>query len=394
MFIRFFSKFQKKLNQLSYNIKISYDVDDSLSLRSTSPDIDGVSNSNYTYSTLNTGGNSSLTSIDEQIIINGITYSNDMKKLISCNRDIVNGDIVIPEGVECIEADAFAWTFIRSVKLPSSLQVIGPRAFTHCYNLKYIDFGESEVKMLEEDTFKECLSIESLEIPKSVSEICTGCFENCDELKTVIFHEGIRNIKSNAFWPDMKIKKINIPNSIECIGRYNFANIQYVSSDGYVEGLATMCMETFGLTELKIKENTIYIPYITNNTNCSRFHYAISEIEKYMKNTREKFSYVDLIKSVEYDGIRIAHAMFIYEKTDNLEVFNFLKKNSDILLNVYLLRTEKVELLIKLINLDMFSEKQLMDILHTEICNSSIPLKAIVLDKLKKQSFESSKFNI
>ena len=325
------------------------------------------------------------------IKINGITYSNNMKILIKADY-IFNGSIVIPEGVERINEGAFAWTNITSVKFPSSLRYIGKRAFAECRYLEFVDFGKSNYDILSEPLiFYNCIALKHVAIPGNIETIGYSCFKGCP-IESVTFEEGVRIIEEAAFWPASNLKEIKLPESLNVIDIMNFMNIKIVHSSSYCDGIASICMYSNRLTVYTNKRGTIYIPgpislrYIETN-------HIQKMLEDYMKGKIENIYYIDMINNVLSPSLKFIHAAEIYDKTHDNEVLCFMKEHRSEM-KKYLLEYENVELLTKITNLDIFSEKQLVDILHNEICNSSIPLKAIVLDKLKKQSFESSKFNI
>ena len=69
----------------------------------------------------------------------GVLYSEDMKRLILCPI-MKTGDIIVPEGVTCINDFAFYQTRIDSVSFPSSLKNIGEAAFQQS-KIRRIDFG-------------------------------------------------------------------------------------------------------------------------------------------------------------------------------------------------------------------------------------------------------------
>ena len=320
--------------------------------------------------------------------INGIVYSDDMKTIEKCDITL-SGTVVIPEGVEHIKARAFAWSNITSVKFPNSLKYIGERAFAESRYLDSVDFGKSKYNILyEKDIFYNC-SIKHLVIPRNIKTIGLGCFRMCP-IESVSFEEGVELIGNEVFWPATRLKEIKLPDSLKIIEPSNFINLKVVHSNSYCQGISSICMNSYKLIEYTSKHGTIYIP---GPVGYFKFNYIRTMLDDYMKGKIKNVSYIDMINNLEVPSLKFIQAAEIYDKTHDSQVLHFLKENNTEVKN-YLLESENVILLSKLISSNVFSKKQLVDILHNEICNSSIPLKAIVLDKLKKQSFESSKFNI
>ena len=89
--------------------------------------------------------------IIEQIMNqNWLTIENDVLK--SCSTE-ASGEIVIPQGVKCIDSYAFErCEDITSVIIPDGLTRIGYRAFYDCTRLVSINIPES-VDFIEEDAF-------------------------------------------------------------------------------------------------------------------------------------------------------------------------------------------------------------------------------------------------
>lgn len=123
-------------------------------------------------------------------------------------------EVVIPEGVVGLEYDAFNGSNVETVRLPSSLKEIGNGAFASCEKLKEIKipegcvFGGSFVgcKLLENSSkmvvingkLDSCSSTKktSIQIPKTVTEICKYAFYECENLKELVFHKNVKKASS------------------------------------------------------------------------------------------------------------------------------------------------------------------------------------------------------
>lgn len=83
----------------------------------------------------------------------------------SINKDWVanhidsNGEVVIPDGVEKIEAQAFAKNDkVKKVVMPDSVVEIGEQAFYDCTNLQEIEFSNN-LKNIADNAFQGCTSL-------------------------------------------------------------------------------------------------------------------------------------------------------------------------------------------------------------------------------------------
>ena len=65
---------------------------------------------------------------------------------------------------------------MTSIKCPLTLQVIGEGAFSGCWNLKEVDlnYGLLEIR---DKAFKDCKSLHSIYIPKSLTYIAKDAFD-------------------------------------------------------------------------------------------------------------------------------------------------------------------------------------------------------------------------
>lgn len=89
----------------------------------------------------------------------------------------VVSDLIIPEGVEVINAFAFfAYKHLTSISFPSSLKSIGAFAFIACDALENVTF------------------------PNSLERLDYGAFELCKNLKTVSFGPSLTYIDSDSFY--------------------------------------------------------------------------------------------------------------------------------------------------------------------------------------------------
>ncbi len=144
------------------------------------------------------------------------------------------GELVIPEGVTRIGADAFAETGITSVTIPGTVENLQHRIFyncdsletaiieegvtyiygnifCYCDNLKNVTLPTSLTR-LGEGVFKECTGLETITIPSA--SIGFEAFKNCDSLKTVVLGNGVTSIAREAFYNCQNLETINLPEGL------------------------------------------------------------------------------------------------------------------------------------------------------------------------------------
>lgn len=111
---------------------------------------------------------------------------------------------------------------ITDVKLPECVKTIGAKAFCNS-SLKSIDLAS--VETIEPFAFSDCIKLEEISIPISVTEIGNNAFAETP-LKEVILPNGLKTIKSGAFQDCKSLRKITIPDTVEEIQTKAFANCQ------------------------------------------------------------------------------------------------------------------------------------------------------------------------
>lgn len=168
--------------------------------------------------------------------IDGVTYTADMKKVISCDAS-KTGDYVMPDTVTEIAERAFENSQLTSVTVSKNVTQIVYRAFAGCYNLENISlptnlksisnqaFEGSDLKNLTElpNSLVEIgslafsfTSLNSINIPSGVKEISSSAFSG-SSIQEVSISEGVEIIGASAF-SNCELKELHIPNSVKIMG--------------------------------------------------------------------------------------------------------------------------------------------------------------------------------
>ncbi len=168
--------------------------------------------------------------------------------------------VMLPEGVISIGPTAFSnCSNLVKVILPSSLSDIGRYVFSDCNKLQSagpigsnsnIEFSMTEaipellfhgcnsllsiifpdgVKAIKSMAFAECISLENIEIPSSITEIDYCAFNGCSGLKSISIAEGVVRIGSGAFGQCSNLTNVIIPASVNKIEASAFAGTGIIS---------------------------------------------------------------------------------------------------------------------------------------------------------------------
>lgn len=109
-------------------------------------------------------------------ILDGVTFTADMKTLVCYPREKTDTLYRVPDGVEEIGEEAFLYYDLRTLVLPSGLKETAQYAFF-------------------------CPVLETLYIPASLERVCLKAFANCGSLKNIYF-EGMREKWNGIFIAD------------------------------------------------------------------------------------------------------------------------------------------------------------------------------------------------
>lgn len=224
----------------------------------------------------------------------------------------LEGDLIIPEGVERIEDFAFSSEslaeFLDKVEnnltgvliLPASLRYIGEYAFYKCKftcelllpnNLEFIGDG----------AFGGCDRLYGdLTIPEGISRINDACFANTKGLNgRVIIPEGVAEIEQSAF-AQSGITSVSIPQSVSVIRDGAFANSSIQGPLFLPENLVYLGSRAFAstrITYIDLPETLRRLPSSTFQ-NCKELRDTIKIPEEAIAIDAECFSGCDKLEAV------------------------------------------------------------------------------------------------
>ena len=145
---------------------------------------------------------------------NGVLFDKQGDCLLCYPPSKAEGTYIVPKGVTKIAAFAFYRCFnLTSVDIPENVNWIGPEAFAYC-NIENITIPKAMTRIMRE-TFKDC-GLKSVVIPGNITSIGSEAFWSCD-LESIVFSEGLETIADRAF-QRCTIRNLSLPNSIDFIG--------------------------------------------------------------------------------------------------------------------------------------------------------------------------------
>jgi len=134
-------------------------------------------------------------------------------------------NVVIPDKikglpVKIINKHAFAYSDIKTVKIPDTVVKIDTAAFVHCQKLESVEFGNN-LEIIGSSVFFDCPNLKSIELPKSLKEIGFRAFLDCEKLKDVVIPENVAELGSTPF--SDTVGTLKFLGDVPQVNRYTFS---------------------------------------------------------------------------------------------------------------------------------------------------------------------------
>ena len=176
---------------------------------------------------------------DSFVYEQSILYNISKTKILACLS--TEKSIKIPSSVSVIGDFAFCGCSFETVSMPTRIEYVGKCAFlnryeddcettNYCWEGPY--YGHSclkavrlspKMKLIEDRLFLGCLNLMTVYIPYGIESIGISAFEDCEKLSEIIIPASVKVIKKNAFYGCKRLTKVVISEGIECIEESAFS---------------------------------------------------------------------------------------------------------------------------------------------------------------------------
>ena len=183
-----------------------------------------------------------------------------------------------------IETNAFQYSSVSSVSIPSSVTNIGSFAFDKCYRLTTITvnalnsvysssngilFDKNQIALFRYPSAKSGSYI----IPNSVTNIGDGAFDYCTNLTGVTIPNGVTTIGISAFNRCTSLSNVTIPNSVTSLGDSAFDYCTNLTGITIPDSITSIGYSTFVAC---FKLSSVTIPNSVTNIGSSAFEACLS----------------------------------------------------------------------------------------------------------------------
>lgn len=140
-------------------------------------------------------------------------------------KEGIDKKYIIKEGEEKMLPERMFYNCISIEKiiLPKTITSIGFGAFGYCINLKEIEIPD-QVTSIKSTAFGLCSALEHIKLPKQLTEIEAYAFYFCKSLKEITIPDGVKVIKAQTFFETPALRTINLPETMTSFDKEAFTN--------------------------------------------------------------------------------------------------------------------------------------------------------------------------
>ena len=159
--------------------------------------------------------------------VDGVTYTKDMKEVVSCDRE-KSGEYIMPDTVETIRPQAFAGSGLTKVKVSDKVTDIAYKAFTNCGSLTSVTLPKN-LKSISHQAFYSDSKLSDIRLPSTLESIGEIAFSYCS-LTSVDLDDSLKSIEYGAFIRN-PLTAVTVPDSVEYLGPSAFSSTDITKAE-------------------------------------------------------------------------------------------------------------------------------------------------------------------
>ena len=139
------------------------------------------------------------------------------------NEDLLHGTFFVPENVTSISEKAFQeCTNVKEIIVHGNVVNIEYEAFKHLPYLTTVKFNGTKLKTINDNLFKGCFDLTTVELPEGLETINTGAFEDCFYLKEINIPDSVKTIYDEAFKNCSALTQVKLPKDLDVLSPSTF----------------------------------------------------------------------------------------------------------------------------------------------------------------------------
>lgn len=256
--------------------------------------------------------------------------------------------VKIPSSVKIIGDQAFYYTGITEISVANDIEYIGKTAFLGCSDLKSLKVidkskkvtGFKDGNVIDENAFASCTSLTDVTIPDGINEILDMAFSYNTSLKNLDISESVINIAYQAFYGCENLVTVKLPSNIEKIGQNVFLRCDkiesiipsnYPLSDGYKKYEGEFgYLAISGLSSLKSIKVPEKITKLGDNSISSNYALESIELPQSLKYIERSALYGSGLSSITIPKNVITIGNSVFGSSPNLKTINLQEGMTEI----------------------------------------------------------------
>lgn len=117
-------------------------------------------------------------------------------------------------------------------------------AFSDCLTLESIEIPNT-VTSIGHQSFFGCKNMKSVTLPKNITELKSFTFHNCESLESVVIPDGVTTISQKAFGNNLKLASVTLPKELVTIGQMAFSWCEILPEITIPEKVKTLASSAF-----------------------------------------------------------------------------------------------------------------------------------------------------
>ena len=190
---------------------------------------------------------------------------------------------------------------VTIIRFHPSVVEVEKRAFQDCKQLREVVFNDG-LRKIGWQAFRSCQSLSSIALPSTVTEIDECAFMNCKQLREIVLNEGQQNIGDGSFYNCTSLSSITLPSTVMEVGSSAFKNCNNLREVLFNNGLRKIEWSAF--------ENCTSLPSIVLPS-------TLTEIGKYA------FCDCNNLREVVFHGVPLEIEVGAFTNSTSLVRFTF-----------------------------------------------------------------------
>lgn len=134
---------------------------------------------------------------------------------------------------------------MTSLVIPANYDVIGREAFSYCDNLESVTFLNEHSIEIGVSLFQGCPLLKNVKLPAALTAIKSQTFKDCTSLVTLEIPQHVVSINGSAFSGCSSLASLTLPSSLTTIDSYAFQKCTSLTSLDIPTGVTSIYINSF-----------------------------------------------------------------------------------------------------------------------------------------------------